>query len=383
VQNTLVKLESIPGGLETTIRHIKKIIEHDSVQPKVRMFASELIGDIDGRDFQSIAKRIFDFTRENIVYRRDPHHTELLMDLENSLRQGLGDCDDMVIAAGTLLNTLGVPIRLIIAAYNLTGDPIYQHIYLEYLVHGQWLVFDATEANGFNNLLSIPTFTRTEKLTEGQYMNQMIAVQNDNVFNQSLGVDPATAVAAYQAGKSVVNEISSWFGGGSEHKTYGVGELDRQIKPFLEANGIFYHNNLHPTDDLVAMVKKVQMAQVLAAFGIILPKSNRTFKGKKEIWYDYKRKELQADSEPYLKYSNYYEVAGNPLAQIEVYLPDDLSVVASENAVSTPQSEADETTVAANVTLPATIPVNAGSGNTAMYILGGGLLLFAAMKMKG
>lgn len=100
-------------------------------------------GHADMRNFDAIAQAIHDFIVREIVYVRDQAGVERLQTPDATLRLKSGDCDDMVILSGALLESVGVPTRI-----KLIGEKSgsYSHIYVEYLANNQWKSFDPTLA---------------------------------------------------------------------------------------------------------------------------------------------------------------------------------------------------------------------------------------------
>jgi len=61
------------------------------------------------------SRRVWEWTRQNLRYREDPPGMEWVQSLEASMQIKAGDCDDMAVAAGTLLASLGhevVPVAV-------------------------------------------------------------------------------------------------------------------------------------------------------------------------------------------------------------------------------------------------------------------------------
>lgn len=139
-------------GLEKVVSTIRTMIEHYRGEEFVRETALQLTSSIpvnprtghpDRRNFDQIASAIYNFIIRTIHYVRDQHGIERLQTPDATLKLRTGDCDDMVILGGSLLESLGVPTRL-----KLVGERkgAFSHIYLEYLAGGQWKPFDPTLA---------------------------------------------------------------------------------------------------------------------------------------------------------------------------------------------------------------------------------------------
>lgn len=139
-------------GMETTVEIIKRKIQTYRGFPWVRAKARKITRGIpenprtglpNMRNFDAIAQAIYEWIEDTIVYVRDPRDIERLQMPDATILLESGDCDDMVILAGALLQSLGVPTRI-----KLLGKKPgqFSHILLEYRADGQWKSFDPTLA---------------------------------------------------------------------------------------------------------------------------------------------------------------------------------------------------------------------------------------------
>lgn len=96
--------------------------------PEVRGIAATVVRPVQVRDWKKEATALFEWTRKNIRYTLDPHGVELFQSTERSLQVGIGDCDDQAIMLGSLLQAVGIPIRLRVIA--LKGSDKFEHIYI-------------------------------------------------------------------------------------------------------------------------------------------------------------------------------------------------------------------------------------------------------------
>ena len=55
-----------------------------------------------------------------------------------------GDCDDMAILLGAMLEAIGHPVRLVIIGPDPLRQDLFTHIYLEVFHKGRWIPLDAT-----------------------------------------------------------------------------------------------------------------------------------------------------------------------------------------------------------------------------------------------
>ncbi|WP_409029434.1 transglutaminase-like domain-containing protein [Gracilimonas sediminicola] len=140
-------------GMDKVVQVAKQWIENYRSEQFVREKALSITsgmsarntrtGHSDMRNFDAIAKAIHDYIVREILYVRDQNGVERLQTPDATLKLKSGDCDDMVILGGALLESVGVPTRI-----KLIGEKpgAFSHIYLEYFSNDQWKSFDPTLA---------------------------------------------------------------------------------------------------------------------------------------------------------------------------------------------------------------------------------------------
>lgn len=109
----------------------------------------QYIPDVQNQRWHTVGE-VFEAVRR-VPYTSDETATECNGANECLKRPGLtlalgGDCDDKAILAGAGLLAIGVPVRIVTTSYRDDGE--FQHTYLEVLLDGQWLPFDATYPDG-------------------------------------------------------------------------------------------------------------------------------------------------------------------------------------------------------------------------------------------
>ena len=131
------------AGIFATVRAMRDAIDRGKTDPDIISAAGALIYTTPERAECSEVAAIFEFVRDSIRYVRDPVGVESLADPAITLRRMLGDCDDQAALLGALLESVGYPVRLTIAAYQRPG--VWEHTYLECYCDGQWIALDPTE----------------------------------------------------------------------------------------------------------------------------------------------------------------------------------------------------------------------------------------------
>lgn len=151
----MLKVESpdINDRVEWIIEHINE----GKRDPKVRQIASSILtkkenGDwaVKERDWENEIKAVYDYVRKNVRYTRDIENVELFQKARRTLELKIGDCDDLAIIAGSILQNIGYP--LLIRVISMNADKVFQHVYLMVGVPPgeikQYIPFDASREFG-------------------------------------------------------------------------------------------------------------------------------------------------------------------------------------------------------------------------------------------
>lgn len=120
----------------------------------IRTLASEILTPRAGgtwmvppKDWEKEVNALFNFVQERIRYTRDVTNLDTYHRAIRVLQLRMGDCDDMVILLGSLLQSVGYPVLLKIV--DTTESPEgYNHIYLLVglppTAPSQWIALDPT-----------------------------------------------------------------------------------------------------------------------------------------------------------------------------------------------------------------------------------------------
>lgn len=133
------ELQTIPAGragLAAKVRKIRELVETAKRKPEFRARAAAIVRGVPQKDHEGEIRAVFDFVRDRVRYLRDPWSPaglELFTEPGRMLEDvdagnAAGDCDDHVILASALLETIGYRTR-----YRIGGLPPdrYRHIWLE------------------------------------------------------------------------------------------------------------------------------------------------------------------------------------------------------------------------------------------------------------
>jgi hypothetical protein len=141
------ELATIPEGrpgLDAKVRKIRQLVEAAKRDPSFRQRAAAIVAGQPQRDQMAEIGAVFEWVRDHVRYLRDPWAPQglelftapalLLADADRGI--AAGDCDDHVILASALLETIGYRTR-----YRIGGMPPdhFRHIWLEVQAPGGWL----------------------------------------------------------------------------------------------------------------------------------------------------------------------------------------------------------------------------------------------------
>lgn len=139
-----------PGddGIAATLSLMARISRAYSKLPQFYVLAREIANGagVEGKDYAGEGEAIWDFVRNNVIYRRDIEGVESVQTPDRTLALASGDCDDQSILVATLAKSLGFPVRFVAA--GLRGGDL-EHVWPELRIGDSWFAADTTEPNGF------------------------------------------------------------------------------------------------------------------------------------------------------------------------------------------------------------------------------------------
>jgi len=139
--------------LKTTIRIIGRAIKDGSVYQPIRLLAASEATKAPPKDYHKQIAAIFDaITTRWWRYVYDPQGTELVVTngkrifdlvLGSGKRKGFGDCDDISAAAGALLRSIGMDVRIATTA-PVNSQHIFTHVFIQTKPprSREWITFD-------------------------------------------------------------------------------------------------------------------------------------------------------------------------------------------------------------------------------------------------
>jgi transglutaminase-like putative cysteine protease len=144
-----IRLRGIPKGYpgtRKTLEQIQALIRQGVKDFYVRQRAIDILlaRGVRPKDYLGEIKALFEWVQKNVRYTKDPFRLEVLHSARRILELRAGDCDDMTILLGAMLESIGHPTRLVIVGPNPFRPRLFSHIYLEVHYRGKWIPLDAT-----------------------------------------------------------------------------------------------------------------------------------------------------------------------------------------------------------------------------------------------
>lgn len=144
-----ISLQNIPKGYlgtRKTLQHIQALIRQGVKDFYVRQKAIDILFQrrVPAKDYLGEIQALFEWVQRNVRYTKDPFRLEVLHSARRILELRAGDCDDMTILLGAMLESIGHPIRLVIVGPTPLRPDLFSHIYLEAYHKGRWIPLDAT-----------------------------------------------------------------------------------------------------------------------------------------------------------------------------------------------------------------------------------------------
>jgi len=105
----------VPRGsiLQGTLTLMQNLVDAWSVHPFMVQLARAIVSKAGAKNPVDETKAIWSWTRRMIDYRRDPVGAEWVQDpLETVINAKAGDCDDLSVVCGSLLQALGHPCAM-------------------------------------------------------------------------------------------------------------------------------------------------------------------------------------------------------------------------------------------------------------------------------
>lgn len=131
-----------PGILQT-LAQMRAMVRECRKNPVIRQAATSTIFLTPEKDEWHETEAIFNLVRDSVRYVRDVFDVETLSTPMATLAGRIGDCDDQIMLLAAMLESVGYPTRFVIEGYS--NPDVFEHVYLQSLIAGQWVSMDPTE----------------------------------------------------------------------------------------------------------------------------------------------------------------------------------------------------------------------------------------------
>lgn len=124
-------LKEVPlgdAGIAASIAEIQRFADQASLDPRIIYLARRIVASVPDRDKAGQADALFWFVKDHIRFINDPLPAEMIQSPIVTLREGWGDCDDMVTLLAALNQSIGNQVAFVTVSYPGMMDFI--HIFL-------------------------------------------------------------------------------------------------------------------------------------------------------------------------------------------------------------------------------------------------------------
>ena len=148
------------NGIFVSVSHLKNFIRKGRRDPNIIRFTRRLVRNCPNKDYMCEARTVFNWVQNNIRFVRDPHNVEAIQGPEVTLRRDVlsGDCDDHVVLLQSMLQSIGIPTRIVLVASQKAAPNQYNHIFSEALVPvngvNKWVSMDTTPITSSGDMAS-------------------------------------------------------------------------------------------------------------------------------------------------------------------------------------------------------------------------------------
>ena len=133
-------------GTKRTVEHMRALIRGGVKDFYVRQKAIDILLEkrVRPKDYLGEIRALFEWVQANIRYTKDPFRLEMLHAPRRMLELRAGDCDDVAILLGAMLEGIGHPVRLVLTGPDPLRPRLFSHVYVEAHHRGRWIPLDAT-----------------------------------------------------------------------------------------------------------------------------------------------------------------------------------------------------------------------------------------------
>jgi transglutaminase-like putative cysteine protease len=141
--NELFNIPDGTDGIRTTLDFMVRLTREYRTDLTIRKLAEQIVQSVPRKAYMSEAQAIQDWVRNTIRYTQDVYDVEMVKTPLATYFSHSGDCDDMSLLAGVLMNTIGHPVRYVAVGTRTPGE--FEHVYPEAKIGRRWVAMETTE----------------------------------------------------------------------------------------------------------------------------------------------------------------------------------------------------------------------------------------------
>lgn len=132
------------AGVNQTVRAMRRLIERGKRDPLIHSLAAQILtqANVPSFDKEGAARAIGEAVHRNVRFTDDVVGVETLHSAREIVRLQIGDCDDFTILICSLLETAGLPTRIVTVSANGEDPTQFSHVYPEVNIDGDWKAVD-------------------------------------------------------------------------------------------------------------------------------------------------------------------------------------------------------------------------------------------------
>lgn len=142
-------LAEIPGGAagtRATVGKMLELIRAAKLQPVIRNLAVLIIAGLPHKAYAEQAATVQRWVQSHIQFVRDVRGVETLTPPAYLVRTRAGDCDDQSMLVAALLESIGLPARIVVGGPH---PETFLHVWAEVEIAGRWCACETTEPYRF------------------------------------------------------------------------------------------------------------------------------------------------------------------------------------------------------------------------------------------
>lgn len=143
---TRVTLQALPdgvAGVKVTLALMVKLSRQGKDKFAVRRLAEQIVSGVRQKSWLDEVDAVHEYVSDHIRYTKDIRGTETVATPDQTIKRGLGDCDDKALLTSALLESLGHPTRFVAVGREPNN---YCHVLVETKIGDKWIPVETTES---------------------------------------------------------------------------------------------------------------------------------------------------------------------------------------------------------------------------------------------